>query len=795
MLVSCKWIRELAGFDPDPEELAERLTFGGLEVEGLSEIGRHDRIVIGRIVERKAHHERKKLHVVQVDSGAGVLQVICGAPNTPGPGARVVLALPGARVRDREIRSVELAGVRSEGMLCSEDELGIGPDESGILLLEGETDAAAGTPLSNALDLTDWIIDISVTPNRPDALSHRGVARETCLLYGRPFDPPRSEPAAEGGPSVEELARVDLRDPVGCPRYMAAAVTGLTARPSPFSLRYRLHSLGVRPISNLVDVTNLMLLEHGQPLHAFDLDRLAGSRIEVRRATAGERIRTLDEVERELTSEDLLICDGAGPVALAGVMGGEETGVTDATERLLLECAYFEPSGIRRTSKRLKLSSESSYRFERGVDPGGGPRVIEAAASLLARLGGGLRAPGTIDRYPDPIRPRRVGFRPKRYTELIGAPVGAAEARDVLEGIGAEVEAGFENLEVLVPTSRPDIEREIDLVEEIARVKGLDSIPSRLPRLRCEVPRRDEHEAIRRSVELLASLGLDESISYSLVSAESLEALGRSEKLVRISNPLSSLRDSMRTTLLAGLLENLKRAVSRFEPGIRQFEVGRTFHDEGGELPREVVRAAAVLFGPREAWIGESRTPLDFYDAKGLAVAFVEELSGATPELVPLGDESDAGWHPKRALAVRLEGERIGSLGEIHPAALSSLKLPRGAVGFELALMEIWCRRRMPEARPIPEQPPMSRDVALLVDEGQDAGPIRDALAERCGDLAERVELFDVYRGEELGAGRKSLAFSVVYRAPDRTLTDEEVDALHREAVAAVGERFAAAAR
>ncbi|HUT77846.1 MAG TPA: phenylalanine--tRNA ligase subunit beta [Polyangia bacterium] len=795
MLASYKWLCALTGFSPDPAELADRLTFGGLEVDALRRVGGDQSgIVVGVIEQRERHPVRENLSVVRVDGGDGAVQVVCGAPNCPGPGARVVLARVGARVGGIAIAERELSGVTSVGMLCSEVELGLGPDAGGILLLDGETAAPAGTPIAAALDLDDWILDIGVTPNRPDALSHRGLARDVCALYGRPFAPPAPEPVPASGAAASELARVELRDPAGCPRYAAAVINGVTVKQSPFGLRYRLHNLGVRPISNLVDATNLVLLEWGQPLHAFDLDQLADRTIVVRKAREGERMTTLDEVERVLLPEDLLICDAKRPVAVAGVMGGLDTGITDATRNLLIECAYFEPRGIRRTSKRLKLSSESSYRFERGVEPTGVPEVLSATTALVCRLAGGAPAPGFIDCQPAPIAGPILDLRLERYARVMGVPVASAEARRILEALGARVEGAGPVLRVHVPTSRPDIEREVDLIEELARIRGLDEVPAALPRIQCQLPDRQEFEAIRRAKEILAAAGLDEAINYSFVPEALLALLGRGQALVRIANPLSAERSAMRTTLLAGLLEGARRAATRFLPGARQFEVARTFHDEGRELPREVVRVAALLTGPRDAWVGEAEAPLDFYDAKGLVERFVLELTSRSPELVSL-ETPDPAWHPRRTVEVRLDGVAVGLAGELHPSVLAGLKLLRGAVGFELELLPLWERCRRPRAPALPEFPPMSRDVALLVDESQDAEPLCAALHAACGALAESVRLFDVYRGEKLPEGRKSLAFSVIYRAADRTLTDDEVDRVHRAAVERVAADFGAKAR
>jgi phenylalanyl-tRNA synthetase beta chain len=795
MLISHRWIRELTGIDAEPEELARKLTFSGLEVEGVETIPAHfEKIVVGEILSRSPHPERDRLSVVEVSSGEGQLTVVCGAPNCPGPGGRVVLALPGARVGDVTIERRKLGGVESSGMICSEMELGIGPDHEGILVLpDGEIEAAAGTPIGEALGLGDAILEIGVTPNRPDALSHRGVAREVALLYGKPFEPAPVSSPREDGRRADELATVEIVDARGCPRYGAAVVLGVRVGPSPFRVRYRLHNLGLRPISNLVDMTNWIVLEYGQPLHAFDLDELEGKKIIVRKARDGEKMTTLDEVERQLTADDLLICDGARPVAVAGVMGGLDTGITEGTRSLLIECAYFEPSGIRRTSKRLKLSSESSYRFERGVDPAQVPEVLLAATSMSVALAGGKKAPGLIDRYPVPIEPRRVEMRPARFTQVMGYEVAAGRMREIFAGLGAEVSEKDEALEVTVPTARPDITREIDLIEEVARIHGLHEVRSELPRIRCLAPQRQEFEAGRRAREILSALGLSEAICYSFVPGSWLEELGAADKVVTIANPLNSERATMRTTLLGGLIDNLARAHSRFLPGIKQFEVGRTFHEEGEELPREVLRAAGILSGPAESWIGEGRRALDVYDAKGIVEAFVRELSGAAPAFE--ASEDLPGMHPKRALVVKVGAEVVGKVGELHPRALEGRKLGPGACVFELDIETLWARRTRPRAEEIASYPPLTRDVSLLVDEGLDAGLVEDALRDAAGELASEVRLIDIYRGEGIRGGKKSITLSVTYRSKDRTLTDEEVDGVHVAAVALLESRFDATQR
>jgi phenylalanyl-tRNA synthetase beta chain len=786
MLASYRWLTELAGFSVPPAELADRLTFSGLEVDSLVHRGpEFADIVIGEIVSRHPHPKRDGLSVVEVNDGRGVVNVVCGAANCPGAGGRVILARVGARIGNQCIAPRELQGAPSMGMLCSEAELGIGPDNDGIMVVGDETSAPAGTSIVEALALEDWIIELGVTPNRPDALSHYGLAREMCLLYNRSFQPLAVPEVPFGGVPCADSVSVVIEDGNGCRRYAAALVRGVSVRPSPFALRYRLHCLGIRPISNLVDITNAVLMLTGQPLHAFDYDRLAAPRIEVRRARNGETMQTLDGATRQLLSTDLLICSNNEPVAVAGVMGGLQSEIDNQTRNVLIECANFDPSSIRRTSKRLKLSS-----FERGVDPAHVPHVMNVTLNMISEMAGGVAAPGIVDVMPAPIVPLRVALRPVRFEQIMGYALPVSEMVRILEGLGACVAVDSDvQLVVDVPTGRPDIEREIDLIEELARIHGLDNVPARLPRIQCTTPQRREFDVIRRAREVLVSCGLEESISYSFVSAPFLDALKMNQRVIRIANPLNSERDAMRTTLLAGLLENLKHAQSRYVNSLGQFEVGRTFHEcEGADLPEEVVRAAAILCGARPGWPGETGDSFDFYDIRGVTEILCERMTGYAAEFVPT---SAVSWlHPKKACEVRVNGVSVGFVGEVHPAALSALKLPRGVVCFELELMSLAEHRTLPRAMPLSDFPPMVRDVALLVDSDVDAMPIATELQRSAGTLAVAVHLFDIYRGRGVDPEKKSLAFSVQYRALDRTLTDAEVDTVHSGAVAAVCERF-----
>ena len=781
MLISYSWLKELLNLDGvSPEEAAERLTLIGLEVEGVTEIGRKlENVVVADVVTSGPHPSRPNLKVVTVNRGGGTVDVVCGAPNVPKPGGKVALALPGARLEGGTVEARPLGGVMSAGMLSSEKELGIGEDASGLFIIDEPI--PSGTPLLKAFPIADTVLEVSITPNRGDCLSHRGIARELAASLERPFDPPSPSSFTEEGKPASDSVKVRIDDPDGCPRYMAGVVLGVTVGPSPFALRHRLHILGQRPINNIVDATNLLLLEFGQPFHAFDLGRLQGGEIIVRRAQKGETMKTLDGADRVLTPEDLVIADARAAVAVAGVMGGLASEVSEATRNLLLECATFQPRSIRRTSKRLRLASESSMRFERGVDQEGMPLALRSLTSLVCRLSGGRAAPRPVDSEPRPFSRPKVFLRPERYRKVVGMEAGA---RDLVAALGRlGLEAGTdpnERLAVAVPSRRPDLRREEDLIEEVIRVLGYDRIPSTPPRIASSVPSPTQFQEIRRAREILASLGLFEAINYTFAPEKDLATLHEQAR-IRIANPLKEDRAHMRTTLLAGLIEDLKRAINRRVEPMKLFEVGPTFRERPGEtFPEEPCKVSALLWGKRDVWVGDKESALDFYDLKGLAEAFVREFCGRSAgfEL-----RADPRLHPRSACAVLVDGTSVGVLGEIHPEIGETLDLPAGVFVFELDLALLLKGREKRTYFPLPRFPAIVRDVALLLDERATAAEVMAVLRHGAGPLAVQVDVFDVYKGKQVQKGRKSMAFRVTYRADDRTLTDLEVDEAHQRAV------------
>lgn len=818
MRASVRWLRELSGVDATVDDLVVALNRLGLEVEAVERFGAglDAGFTVVEVRGRRKHPARDKLTLVEVFDGAAIREVVCGAPNVPDAGGRVILAGLGARLPDGlEIAERDIGGVVSAGMLCSETELGLGEDGAGIVVLGADDPGAPGDPLSAVAPVDDVILEIGVTPNRPDALGHVGLARELAAAHGVDFHLPAPPPApavtrVDGAEGTADLApgapfRVVLEAPDRCPRYGAALVTGLTVRPSPLATRVLLHRLGVRALDNLVDATNVTLFEWGHPIHGFDLGRLRGGAIHVRLARPGEVLRTLDDVERPLTDDDLLICDAEGPVALAGVMGGADSEMHDGTRDVLIECAWFQPRSVRRTGRRQGLSSEAGFRFERGVDPGAVPRVLASAAARLARAGGGAVAPVALDVVARPPVPARLQLRPARASALLGIPVDAAAAAAALGRIGCRVEAADAEgaLPVEAPTWRPDLTREVDLIEEIGRLRGFDAIPAELPSVRPSEDGSPPEVAFTMALRRTAThLGLDEAVNLAFLSSKEQRALGVPDaSVVALQNPLSEERSVLRASLLPGLLGNLRRARRHQVPAARLFEIGTVFApgDGPGALPVERRHAALVLGGPRDAWIGDG-PEVDFYDGKGVVQGWVEAVVGAPPAATSAADDPDRpGWvHPRRGARLTAGDVSLGWLGELHPDVCDALDLGGRGVAAELsveALLAARAARGTPAARPLPRFPAVTRDLALVLDSTHPADDVAVALRDASGGLAEDVRLFDVYTGAHVADGQRSLAFRLVYRDPDATLTDKRVDEVHGRVTRTVTERFGATVR
>lgn len=780
MRVPLSWLREFCPVKLSAEDLADLLTSRGLHLERLLRPWEAvSGVLVARVLEVKDHPNADKLCVTTIESGGGTREVVAGVRNMSS-GDLVPYAAPGATLPGFEgkLERRELRGVTSDGMLCSPSELAISGDHAGILILDqGEP----GEDLKEAIGLDEAVLDIEVVPNRPDLMSVYGVAREAAAATGEDLASPATE--VEEAPELTEgAATVEVHDSARCPRYLARVIRGVTVGPSPIRAQVRLTAGGMRPVSNVVDATNYAMLELGQPMHPFDLQRLSGPGIEVRTAKDGEKLTTIDGVERSLTGEDLLIADVERAVGIAGVMGGGDSEVSSDTSDVLLESAHFLPVSVLRTARRLGLRTEASIRFERGADPEAVPGAAARAASLMAEWSGGRVLSGAVDVGSVPDR-ATVSVRPGRAAQLIGIELTASEVRESLGRLRLPASEDGEELVVEIPAYRVDLEREVDLIEEVARVTGYEAVPSTLPGVRQAGGLTREQGLRRRIVDLLAGAGLLETRSVSL-GPESDSDLFPEARSIRVANPVSEEDAGLRVSLLPGLLRAARRNMSMGRNSVRLFEAGRTF-SLGEPDPIEKEQVAALLSGPAgEGWPAESR-PQGFLDARGL----LEHLLDGLGVEWAVGEPAQKPWHPGRSFEVRVDGRACGVAGEIHPSVIEAFDMPAAAAGFELDLEGVLpAAGDLVDYAEVSRFPPVRRDVAYLVDREAAAGPIQAALIQAAGDLLERVILFDVFEGEPLPEDKRSLAFALDLRASDRTLTDREAD----EVVRAITERLSA---
>lgn len=812
MRVSLKWLKELVEIDVTVERLVDRLDRTGTAVDGVESIGASlDGVVVGQILEKQRHPEADTLWVTTVNvGGPEPLQIVCGAQNFEA-GDKVPVALVGATLPNgMTIKKAKLRGIVSEGMNCSATELGVGADASGLLILP--PDAPVGLGFAEYRGMSDTVLELEVTPNRPDCLSMAGVAREVAAILGTAHTRPGGFPPESGG-DVSELVRVEIADPDLCPRYTARLIKGVSIGPSPDWLAERVAAAGARPISNIVDITNYVMFELGQPLHAFDASTIATdesgrAHVIVRRALAGETMRTLDGQDRALSPDMLIIADPSGPIALAGVMGGETTEVSETTVDILLESASFAPATTSRTSRSLGLISEASSRFEKGVDPNGCVEALDRAAQLMAEIAGGTVVSGVVDAYPRPALPRELTLRIDRTNAILGTSLVADEIAAILRALGLEVAGEGEVLRVIVPTFRPDLEREIDLVEEVLRIWGMDRVQPTLPGGRERVGGLSADQRTRERICLtMRAAGLNETMAYAFADPRDTERLGwefpEGEVLVELINPMSEEQAVLRRTLLPGLLRSVSLNQRRGVENVHLYEMGSVFWTLAGrKQPKERTMLAGVLAGrwSEPAWHDSKMDQsdpadslrgvrLNFFDGKGVLEALATDLGLARFKV----RETDSGWlQPGRAAEVLVGGDVVGWLGEVHPRVLEAFEADGPVVAFEVAVDPIVRASRgvRPYAE-IPRFPAVERDIALLVDELVTVERVLQAITSAGGKLLQDARLFDVYRGVGVPDGKKSLAFSLAYRASDRTLTDDEVTPQHerllRKVASAVG--------
>jgi phenylalanyl-tRNA synthetase beta chain len=773
MRVPVSWLREYVSFDLDPRELGERMSMTGTKLEAFHRRGVPaglDRYLVGRVLSREQHPNADRLSLCSVDIGAGEpQQIVCGARNFEA-GATVAVALPGAVLPDgTELRVAKLRGIESRGMMLSERELEFGQDHDGIMLLPG--DWPVGDALADHLAIADDVLEFEITSNRPDCQNVYGIAREVSAVLDTDLAPwPGMEPEATGEGTVGDYVTARIDAPDMCPRWAGRVFTNVRVGPSPPWLKARISAAGMRPISNVVDITNYVMLAIGEPTHAFDLDKVAGREIVVRRATAGEHVTTLDGQDRVLDTETLVIADAEKPSAVAGLMGSEWSEVSASTTTVLMECANFAGPTTQASSIRLGLRTEGSSRWEKGLDPHLSPRALALASQLMIELAGATLVPGTVDLHAELPEPPVVPLRRERLEAVIGVEYTDAEVERALTRLGYEaVEGGWK-----VPTWRmADTTREIDLIEEVARVYDLERVPIAMPGGAPRGGRLSDEERLRRAVvDILRGAGLSEAATLTLWDAGvpdrlRLAADDPRRSLVELENPMSAEWAAMRTLVFPGLLQSARRNLAMSAPRVALFEIGHVFLRSGGTLPDQPARVAGVIAGEGGG----------FADAKGVLETLAAGMHVELPEFVPAAEPF---LHPGRSAAF---GD--GFVGELHPVVAEAFGVEGGATVFELGLERL--RGRPPEQvryRDVTSFPPVRQDIAVVVAEDVPAGRVIGIVRAAAGAVLASVEVFDVYRGPQVGEGRKSLALHLVFQAPDRTLTDADADAVRERVVA-----------
>jgi phenylalanyl-tRNA synthetase beta chain len=799
MRVPLSWLSEHVDVDVPVAALAETLTFAGIEIETIHRVGDDlAGILTARVLEVAPHPDADRLVLVRIDAGGEERRVVCGARNF-APGDVVPWAAPGAKLPGGiEIGRRTVRGAVSDGMLASARELGVFDDHSGILVLP--PDSPVGVDAVEALDLRDSVLDVKTAPNRGDILSMRGIAREVAVLLGKELKP-LDLTVPETGPPAEGLASVAVEDTEGCPLYAARVIQGVdAARPSPLWMARRLYLYGQRPLGAVVDVTNYLLLDQGQPLHAFDLDLVPGRRIVVRRAAEGEILRTLDGRERQLTPQDTVITSGEQVLALAGIMGGEDTEVRAGTANVLLESAHFPPATVRRTMRRLGMSTEGGQRWARGVDPAGAEPVCDQAARLMATLAGGTVATGRLRAGPGVGEREAIRLDWARSSERLGAAADPEFAAGHLRRWGCRTEVTDRTTVLAVPPSwRFDLELWADLEEEVARSWGYDQLPATLPGA-TGGGLTDAQRLRRQAREVLAGMGVTEVQTYPFLSRAALDRLGlpaddpRRETL-RLANPLSEEAPELRTSLLPGLAEVAGRNLARGLEGVAVYELGAVFlPNPKEELPDEPLTLGILLAGQAPAGrFDDPRRPFDFADGKGVVEGLVAALGVPGVSFRPA---EPMPYHPGRCAAVLLEDRPVGVLGQLHPRVAAAWELPAAAFAVELELGPLLAAvpRMRPAATPSP-YPELSFDVAFLVPPGVAGSDLEEVLREAAGDLLARLTLFDAYEGPPLPPGHRNLAYRVALQAPDRTLTDADGAAIRDRMSALAAERLEAVLR
>ena len=808
MRIPLSWLHDYVAPGLELRELATRLAMTGTEVDRIHHHGVDavEHFVVGRVLSAEPHPDADRLRVCTVEVGDGEPSlIVCGAPNVAA-GQTVAVARPGSVMPDgTTLKAASLRGVVSAGMICAEDELGLGAEHAGIMVLDDAP--AAGTPLAEVLPISDEVLELEITPNRPDCLGLYGVAREVHAATGAPLGPPpwASDPGSPA-PLDPAVAEVVVEDPDLCPRFTARAFEGVTIGPSPLWMKARLLAAGQRPINNVVDVTNYVMLLTGQPLHAFDLDRVAGGRLTVRRARAGETLTTLDGLERDLDDDVVLIEDADGPTSLGGVMGGQRSEVGPETTRILLEVANWNGPNINRTMARLNLRSEAGARYEKGLAPEQTLEALAVATRLLLELTGGTLVPGTIDVGGPGAPPNVIRLRDARVERLLGAPVCRQESRRVLEALGFGVADTEDGLDVSVPSfRRNDVTREADVIEEVARLSALDTLPATLPRNRTKAAARltADQRGRRRAEDALVGLGLSEIAGWSFTSRDTLAKLrlpegDRHAQVIALINPMSEAQSVLRPTITGSLLDVAAYQVAHGTPDVSLFESAAVYRLPAPEAPghdrepaREHHALAALLHGPvaPRDWRSGEPAPADFFAIKG-----VLEHVLATLRVVASFAPAEGAWpflHPGRSAAVSVDGARVGFLGEVHPEVSGAWDLPYTAAIFAVDLGQLLAAAPVLTTHAdLTSFPALRLDLAVVLDEAVPAARVLEVVRGAGGDRLVDASVFDVYRGEQLGTGKRSLALHLEFRAHDTTLTDADVAPAREEIVRRLAEEL-----
>jgi phenylalanyl-tRNA synthetase beta chain len=783
MRVPYRWLTEFVSASQEHsfvQELAERLTLAGLEVASVERVGIPEGIVVGKILTIRPHPNADRLKICEVSLGRETVKLVSGAPNLT-EGALVPVIRAGGRLPNgTTVEAVVFRGEKSDGMICSRAELGLEEKSPGVWILEPELGCQIGHDFAEYLEFDDFVLVLETKSNRPDALSVLGVAREVSALYDLELRKPDTA-VREGTEKIESLASVEIEDAQGCPRYACRVFGDLRWGPSPLKVQHRLAKGGLRPISNIVDATNYVLLELGHPTHAFDYDRLEGHKILVRRARPSEKITTLDGVERALSITDLVIADARKPVAVAGVMGGAESEVSEKTRRVLLESAYFDPISVRRTAKNLGLRTEASHRFERDMDPEILITALDRVGALLQQWGSCAVMRGVIDIYPKKIGRRSAVLRAARIEKILGIPIPAERAEKILQRLEFSLERESpDRWRVGIPSFRREVEREIDLIEEIGRIYGYDKIPAQRPALPLVAGRRERVEELKDRIrKILTGLGVSEAVNFGFVAQEELEVFGqKSDDLVRVRNPMSDEFYALRASLWPGLVRNLQHNAYQQVDGVRLFEIGKVFHREGRTV-RERLAVGVIVAGRALVPLQGREQLYDFYDLKGIAEALLFELGFKNFSFEPSAEKI---LHPTRQALLKAKDDVLGILGELHPDIARHYDLPWRVYLFEMNLEEIYQRLQtltMPnwseiQQKVTPKYPASRRDLSLLVSEDVPEAQVRRILeSER---RVERVFLYDLYRGSQIPRGMKSLTYEITFRDWTKTLSDDEVN-------------------